>query len=39
MPSRRKSEAALASVVVLTFVTGVVDPVGDLALDRVFTGA
>ena len=29
---------ALAATVVLTFVTGVVDAVGFLALDRVFTG-
>ena len=29
---------ALAATVILTFVTGVVDAVGFLALDRVFTG-
>ncbi|MFJ6096506.1 YoaK family protein [Williamsia muralis] len=38
MSSSRTFEAAFVPVVVLTFVTGVVDAVGYLALDRVFTG-
>jgi uncharacterized membrane protein YoaK (UPF0700 family) len=38
---RRKSEPhhlALAATIILTFVTGIVDAVGFLALNRVFTG-
>jgi uncharacterized membrane protein YoaK (UPF0700 family) len=34
----RRSEATLTLMVLLTFVTGVVDAVGYLGLDRVFTG-
>ena len=38
MPSRRRLEPAFIPVIILTFVTGIVDAVGYLALDRVFTG-
>ncbi|CAN5135013.1 YoaK family protein [soil metagenome] len=34
----RTHQIALAATVILTFVTGIVDAVGFLALDRVFTG-
>lgn len=34
----RTHQIALAATIILTFVTGVVDAVGFLALDRVFTG-
>ncbi|CAN5737990.1 YoaK family protein [soil metagenome] len=34
----RTHQIALAATIILTFVTGIVDAVGFLALDRVFTG-
>ena len=34
----RTHQIALAATLILTFVTGIVDAVGFLALDRVFTG-
>lgn len=37
-PAGRAQATALAATVALTFVTGIVDAVGFLALDRVFTG-
>ncbi len=37
-PTDTEQKLALAATVTLTFVTGVVDAVGFLALDRVFTG-
>lgn len=36
--STRTHQIALAATIILTFVTGIVDAVGFLALDRVFTG-
>lgn len=38
MSTRTALEPAFVPVIILTFVTGVVDAVGYLALDRVFTG-
>lgn len=37
-PGERAPQIALAATIILTFVTGIVDAVGFLALDRVFTG-
>jgi uncharacterized membrane protein YoaK (UPF0700 family) len=36
--TNRTHQIALAATIILTFVTGIVDAVGFLALDRVFTG-
>ena len=38
MPDFDRARTALAATIILTFVTGIVDAVGYLALDRVFTG-
>ncbi|AQA01756.1 DUF1275 family protein [Mycobacterium sp. MS1601] len=38
MTQAKRAQTALALTIALTFVTGIVDAVGFLALDRVFTG-